>query len=170
MNFRTLGGPLFAFASAAVMLGVIAVLAALLLRDGSTFGSKDDDFILGEYGRVGPMPEIKTKPLESEYPFSAFLNLPSGTKEAILGQERPSQQRTGDPWFGQFVLQEPTQATIAAMRDQVEVRGLKTGDVQGTTVGFSFSGTDVEGLVQLYEFPEKKNILGVILVRYPEAR
>ena len=166
MKPGALGGPLLAFASLAIMLVVIAGLVAFLISDGRI--PSDDDTILGENGRIGPVPTITTRALADSYPFSTFLELLPGTSEAVFASQQSGQQRLGDPWFGQFVLEKPTPETLADLQRQVEANGLQTTEIQGREVGFSFRSPEFQGVVQLYEFAANHHLLGVVVVRYQQ--
>ena len=166
MNSRSLAGPILAFASAAAMVMVIAGLIALIvLRNGPTLGTKPDDF--GD-SRSGPLAAITARALSDSYPFSPFLELPTGTREAVLAGQQSAQPRLGDPWYGQFVLEKPTPETLAGLQHQVEANGLQTAEIRGKEVGFSFRSAEFQGVVQLYEYAPGDYLLGVVVIRFQQ--
>jgi hypothetical protein len=158
MNLRTLGGPLLAFASAAVMLGVIAGLAAYLISSDSLQGN--DDFIIGEYGFNGS-PQIETQPLADSYPFTPYFRLPEGSKEVRVTTNTPS----GD-WFGEFVLPKPSRASLDELRKQVETSGLSTASIRESDGGFTFNGPQVGGSIVLFQFSRDSHVLVITLTRF----
>jgi len=158
MNPRSLAGTILAFASAAVMLSLIAGLAVLVV---SQRVSGDDDFDLGEYGFGGEPLALTSRPLASSYPFGPYFQVPASGREVFV---HISPER--EEWIGLFLLETDT-GVLEDMRRQAEANGARTRSSGGSSPGFIVSSKDIEGAVQVVK-AEREVFLSVSFLRYPE--
>ncbi len=158
MNLRTLAGPLLAFASLAVMLGLIAGLAVYLAwrEDART-----DDLIVGEYGFRGPAPALNPRPLANSYPFDPYFGVPPDAKEITAASSGPR-----DEWTGIFLITSAA-GVIEDLRRQAEAHGARTTESSGNTSGFIMVSAAIEGAVQVVEGGGRVHLV-VSLTRYPK--